>query len=368
TTRSIVMVMMRYVLCILALLLSCACVHVLAEEVPAADLSDQVPDTESETKILLQGTPVIRDAPGSQCPEEKSKCTNDHQDPAADLSDQVPDTESETKWPNDQPKTHEGACPPTGQLQATQSLQGTSPCTNGTEASANLQTCPKKPEVPPAKVPEVHPEQTASQDESNGHGKDAKEAGRPAGPHGEVGVPGAVHQVVKGEAEDSGDLSHGTTGGKGTGAGDVGGSSPTPQDSPTPASPVDGSSVAPVEGQNGNSGSSPTGETTSTQGGEAAEETSSSPTNTSEIENATDADIASTENNTPAAGSESTNNQEGDAENTESTRTNSTTTTLPSELTNNKKGDADSSSSISSSVWVRVPLLIVVTLACILVC
>ncbi|ORC84010.1 uncharacterized protein TM35_000511110, partial [Trypanosoma theileri] len=47
---------MRYVLCILALLLSCACVHVLAEEVPAADLSDQVPDTESETKILLQGT------------------------------------------------------------------------------------------------------------------------------------------------------------------------------------------------------------------------------------------------------------------------------------------------------------------------
>ncbi|ORC84062.1 uncharacterized protein TM35_000501160 [Trypanosoma theileri] len=34
----------------------------------------------------------------------------------------------------------------------------------------------------------------------------------------------------------------------------------------------------------------------------------------------------------------------------------------------NVKGDADSSSSISSSVWVHVPLLIVVTLACILVC
>ncbi|ORC83391.1 uncharacterized protein TM35_000731150 [Trypanosoma theileri] len=51
-----------------------------------------------------------------------------------------------------------------------------------------------------------------------------------------------------------------------------------------------------------------------------------------------------------------------------STTTTTTTTTLPPELTNNKKGDADSSSSISSSVWVRVPLLIVVTLACILVC
>ncbi|ORC81747.1 uncharacterized protein TM35_001081080 [Trypanosoma theileri] len=51
-----------------------------------------------------------------------------------------------------------------------------------------------------------------------------------------------------------------------------------------------------------------------------------------------------------------------------STTTTTTTTTLPPELTNNKKGDADSSSSISSSVWVRVPLLIVVTLACVLLC
>ncbi|ORC81499.1 uncharacterized protein TM35_001151060 [Trypanosoma theileri] len=50
------------------------------------------------------------------------------------------------------------------------------------------------------------------------------------------------------------------------------------------------------------------------------------------------------------------------------TTTTTTTTTLPPEPTNNKKGDADSSSSISSSVWVRVPLLIVFTLACILVC
>ncbi|ORC84398.1 uncharacterized protein TM35_000451360 [Trypanosoma theileri] len=58
------MVMMRYVLCILALLLSCACVHVLAEEVPAADLSDQVPDTESETKICLDGTPGCPHGPG----------------------------------------------------------------------------------------------------------------------------------------------------------------------------------------------------------------------------------------------------------------------------------------------------------------
>ncbi|ORC82245.1 uncharacterized protein TM35_000951100 [Trypanosoma theileri] len=69
-------------------------------------------------------------------------------------------------------------------------------------------------------------------------------------------------------------------------------------------------------------------------------------------------------NGTTPEGSESANTQEGDVRNTDPT----TTTTLPPESANNKKGDADSSSSISSSVWVRVPLLIVVTLACILVC
>ncbi|ORC84079.1 uncharacterized protein TM35_000501330 [Trypanosoma theileri] len=333
------MVMMRYVLCILALLLSCACVHVLAEEVPAADLSDQVPDTESETKCL----------------------------------------EGQTQTP-------EGACPPTGQLQATQSPKGTPLCTDAPEASANLQTCPEKHEAPPAKVPEVpkevvpekkvtgpppknpevHLEQNTSENDSNGQGE---EAGRPAGLQGEVGVHGAVIPVVEGEAEDSVDSGHRTTGEKGSGAGDVSGSSSTTQDSPTPASPVDGSSVAAADGQTGNSGSSPTGETTSTQGGEAAEETSSdSPTN-SATGSAVGDNAASTENGNTSEGNESTNNQEEVGGNTETTTTTTTTTTtLPPELTNNKKGDADSSSSISSSVWVRVPLLIVVTLACILVC
>ncbi|EKX73853.1 Eukaryotic initiation factor 3 family member protein [Theileria equi strain WA] len=40
------------------------------EEVPAADLSDQVPDTESETKILLQGTPLAQMADGPSLPGE----------------------------------------------------------------------------------------------------------------------------------------------------------------------------------------------------------------------------------------------------------------------------------------------------------
>ncbi|ORC81850.1 uncharacterized protein TM35_001051070 [Trypanosoma theileri] len=66
-------------------------------------------------------------------------------------------------------------------------------------------------------------------------------------------------------------------------------------------------------------------------------------------------------NNAEPTNNDTTNTPNNDEEST-------TITTLPPELTNNKKGDADSSSSISSSVWVRIPLLIVVTLACILVC
>ncbi|ORC84258.1 uncharacterized protein TM35_000471530 [Trypanosoma theileri] len=66
-----------------------------------------------------------------------------------------------------------------------------------------------------------------------------------------------------------------------------------------------------------------------------------------------------------------TSNQESISTTTTTTNTNtippvpgiSNDTIMP-----NVKGDADSSSSISSSVWVRVPLLIMVTLACILVC
>ncbi|ORC82249.1 uncharacterized protein TM35_000951140 [Trypanosoma theileri] len=86
----------------------------------------------------------------------------------------------------------------------------------------------------------------------------------------------------------------------------------------------------------------------------------------SETENAS-ADSSSPLKEVTPSGSESTNNTDVIG-NTDTTTTTTTTTTLPPELTNNKKGDADSSSSISSSVWVRVPLLIVVTLACILVC
>ncbi|ORC83577.1 uncharacterized protein TM35_000641090 [Trypanosoma theileri] len=87
------------------------------------------------------------------------------------------------------------------------------------------------------------------------------------------------------------------------------------------------------------------------------EPSSVNPQGSKEKEHNAQSNTANTDNSTLPSKDEST------------TTTTTTTTTLPPELTNNKKGDADSSSSsISSSVWVRVPLLIVVTLACILVC
>ncbi|ORC81845.1 uncharacterized protein TM35_001051020 [Trypanosoma theileri] len=125
-------------------------------------------------------------------------------------------------------------------------------------------------------------------------------------------------------------------------------------------------------------GQTPTVTQDSQQGGRTSNDNSARNTNTatgeekgrqpsppSESSQATGAEgdnsAASTANN-----SANTNNVTPNTPNNKESTT--TTTTLPPEPTNNKKGDADSSSSISSSVWVRVPLLIVVTLACIHVC
>ncbi|ORC81602.1 uncharacterized protein TM35_001111080 [Trypanosoma theileri] len=78
---------------------------------------------------------------------------------------------------------------------------------------------------------------------------------------------------------------------------------------------------------------------------------------------------ATTNENDPSSAGTANSGDDTTTNNEESTTTTTTTTTtLPPEAANKKKGDADSCSSISSSVWVRVPLLIVVTLAWILVC
>ncbi|ORC82229.1 uncharacterized protein TM35_000961080 [Trypanosoma theileri] len=124
---------------------------------------------------------------------------------------------------------------------------------------------------------------------------------------------------------------------------------------------LDGLSIGPAAPPT--TSSTPAGGISTASAGEAAQ-TSPSPGN-SATESNSGSNSATTEKGSTSERSESPINQEGNVGNTETT---TTTTTLPPEPANNKKGDADSSSIISSSVWMRVPLLIVVTLACILVC
>ncbi|ORC90639.1 uncharacterized protein TM35_000084370 [Trypanosoma theileri] len=126
----------------------------------------------------------------------------------------------------------------------------------------------------------------------------------------------------------------------------------TREDAPAAGTDDAGRPQEPQSGSHPNSSTEPITTGTNTPEKTTVQEQTSN-TQESQSTNGTE-DAATTTSGTPT----NTNNDE------EST----TTTTLPPEPTNNKKGDADSSSSISSSVWVRVPLLIVVTLACILVC
>ncbi|ORC80898.1 elastic titin [Trypanosoma theileri] len=330
------MVMMRYVLCILAVLLSCACVHVLAEEVPAADLSDQVPDTESETKICLQGTPDAQ----SQCTEDTTEC--------AELPEGKPCQKKEEAPPAKVPEVPKEVVPEKKVPPAP----------------------PKKPEVPPVKVPEVPkevvPEKRVPAPSQN-HEVPPAAAHEVQSHHGDNGIPGPRDGIAEtGDAalrgQDGETVSSGSSAGaSGTAAKPAPGDSAKPRADPTEA---DGGGEVQNEGDGNNAG----GGSAATQGSEAPQNSSSSPNNTTTGSDGA-GDTETTESGTPSAGSESTSNQEEVAGNADTTTTTTTTTTtLPPELTNNKKGDADSSSSISSSVWVRVPLLIVVTLACILVC
>ncbi|ORC84003.1 uncharacterized protein TM35_000511040 [Trypanosoma theileri] len=134
--------------------------------------------------------------------------------------------------------------------------------------------------------------------------------------------------------------------------------------------------------ESGNNGGSNSGSEKNTVGSLTAEEPNAN-SEEHELENAPTSPNENVTQGTNDAGNSSavqiqgSTDKESEPENGTTPNTNeessstttTTTTTLPPELTNNKKGDADSSnSSISSSVWVRVPLLIVVTLACILVC
>ncbi|ORC84367.1 uncharacterized protein TM35_000451050 [Trypanosoma theileri] len=299
--------MMRYVLCILALLLSCACVHVLAEEVPAADLSDQVPDTESETKILLQSTPV-------SCPDGDERSVDGK--PCAEAAASGPGAGG-AQGPNTHGHQNQSEV---GQQHGA-GVSGLSPQTSGLGRGAGVTTTTsnlhnergnKLPgaEAAAGKGQGIHQQQESSQDPIR-----SEEASPGVKENSNQGASPQQPQQTGDTSNDSSAVNTSAASGEGTGA----------QSSPTSApSQTDGTA----------------------EGGNSTETSTNNSANTT---------------------SESDNTSTNE-ESTTTTSTTTTTTTLPPELTNNKKGDADSSSSISSSVWVRVPLLIVVTLACILVC
>ncbi|ORC82222.1 uncharacterized protein TM35_000961010 [Trypanosoma theileri] len=309
--------MMRYVLCILALLLSCACVHVLAEEVPAADLSDQVPDTESETKILLQGTPV------AQCGEDPSGCPPGGPAAAAGVAPGSPCPSGGV------PEGQTGSsrtCTLSAAVEPGRGVDGTSDCNSDTPE----RPCPPPPgQKPPSAQPPQQQTPPPQQQE-----KRHKSEGQESAEDGSHNVAQSDVQVDQNSVNTGGNSVPSESGGPGN-----------------TSSTSEGEAAAPSEGT-----------TSSGDGGS----NNTNPQTQSEI-TTEGGDSNSTNQSTAAAGTTGT---EGSQENVnaESTTTTTTTTTLPPELTNNKKGDADSSSSISSSVWVRVPLLIVVTMACILVC
>ncbi|ORC84221.1 uncharacterized protein TM35_000471160 [Trypanosoma theileri] len=156
---------------------------------------------------------------------------------------------------------------------------------------------------------------------------------------------------------------------------------------PAPSPPVPSPPIAAGAAGEGSNGSSPSGgrtganvNTPAVAGAVNAESTATAqPTSpspeSSDTETANGSGTANDGGSSTPAGSEPSNNPSDEESTTSTTTTTTTTNTIPTlpgisnnTIMPNVKGDADSSSSISSSVWMRVPLLIVVTLACILVC
>ncbi|ORC90036.1 putative titin [Trypanosoma theileri] len=330
-TIGIIIIMMRYVLCILALLLSCACVHVLAEEVPAADLSDQVHDTESETKILNQSTPPAKN------------CTNG--------TSEVPECK---------------------EAKVTPGLRADGKCPDGSEPSENLKTCPQNQEAPPPLVPEAPKEVVPEKKVPVFPPK------KPEVPPAKV--PEAPKEVVPSHTRAEEDPLHKTTS-------QTTSSSHGSEQKATDSEPE---VTQPSESESGESHPGRISESTSTterQGEEStADKQSNEEVSSNTTVNSTPDDSNPNQRSPEAAGaaaapdSQETNSTSITLPITENTTTEAPTTT-PSPVTvpnaeissiapivQKNKANVDSSSVSPVRMRIAAPLLIVVTLACILVC
>ncbi|ORC83969.1 uncharacterized protein TM35_000521130 [Trypanosoma theileri] len=362
--------MMRYVLCILALLLSCACVHVLAEEVPAADLSDQVPDAENDSVVSgVDGPEGKLKAEGdSSCPDGVTTGTSGN---CAFSVVQPEDGAASDCPPGKTPRTSESTCPPAvgavaGGDEACSSANTGSNCgSKDTEAEAPPTECTEESQKENCPANSVQTKGNCTDDSNTSCSKTGKEPApitpKEPAPHAEHSNTDAAVSLTPGTGST---LSTGSPKderqGENRNQGNADVSAPSPA-APPAGEATDGPTA--VEGQAESSNNAAVG---TPQNKESAGQPPSTTSSTNTVTESVSSSDTSPGNDNTSAGTGSTNTQEGDVGNTDTPST--TTTTLPPELTNNKKGDADSSSSISSSVWVRVPLLIVMTLACILVC
>ncbi|ORC84440.1 uncharacterized protein TM35_000451780 [Trypanosoma theileri] len=343
--------MMRYVLCILALLLSCACVHVLAEEVPAADLSDQVPDTESETKILLTC------ATGAS---EHGCSGGGH--PPGPTSTSMPANVN----PSLQKERKEGGEDGIPVSQAVVDAVGLS-----VQETSHLagQVGKEHQPLPDASTTRPNSADSLTVQGPNHDRRQTQNLTHQGGANDLSPIKEVQPSLHNGNAEEKSqenpEEEHNlqSTGSR-NGIPEGPQISRTQVQEPSSAGTQDANeNKNNAENQNVSSGSTTTNDAAPTQSSSSTSTEANVTPSPQETQGNNESDNKNAESGTTPEGNGSTNNP-ANAETTSTT----TTTTLPPELTNNKKGDADSSSSICSSVWVRVPLLIVVTLGCILVC
>ncbi|ORC81917.1 uncharacterized protein TM35_001041010, partial [Trypanosoma theileri] len=340
-----------------ALLLSCACVHVLAEEVPAADLSDQVPDTESETKICPNGTelfepsepgcsggghpsgPLLSSEPSTLIPSLQKERNEGGED-------RIPVTEAlgEDRGVNRQDNTQDNlhVADQIGKEQQ--------------QLAASSTTRPNSADSLTGQGPNHDREQTQDLTHQGG--------ANDLSPTNEV-QPSLHNGKAEEKSHENSEEEHNlqsTGGGNGIPKGPQ--ISRTQVQEPSSAGTQDANeNKNNADNQNVSSGSTTTNDAAPTQSSSTSTEAYVTPS-PQETKDNNESGNKNAESGTTPEGNGSTNKP---ANEESTTNTTTTTSTLPPELTNNKKGDADSSSSIISSVWVRVPLLIVVTLACILV-
>ncbi|ORC83489.1 uncharacterized protein TM35_000681210, partial [Trypanosoma theileri] len=341
--------MMRYVLCILALLLSCACVHVLAEEVPAADLSDQVPDTESETKIFLQGT----------CPAAGTSepgCSGGGHPPGT-TSPSIPANVSPALQ-NDRKEGVEDRIPVTEALGEDRGVNRQDNTQDNLHVAGQRET--EHQQLAAASTTRTNPADSLT---VQGHNHD-REQTQDRTHQGGANVLSPIKEVQPsvhgGKAEEKSQenskeqLTLQSKGSPNENSDAPQRSGPQVQETSSAGTQDANENKNNAEDQNVSSGSTTTNNDLPTQSSSSTSTETHSTLSPQETEGNNESDHKNAESGTAPEGSGSPNTQ-NEGENTDITTTTTPTTTLPPELTNNKKGDADSSSSISSSVWVRVP-------------